>query len=99
MKLRSNYAKEAAEKAAEALAQANDVGRNNLGALETRLKALEQECISQNAFYKGKFEEQERDHQELMALSDERMKKLEKQERAHPELEQQLWMQQEEHHR
>ena len=51
------------------------------------------------ACYKGKLEEQERDHQELMALSDERLNKLEKQERAHPELEQQLWMQQEEHHR
>ena len=90
---------EAAKKAAEALAQANDVGRNNLGALETRLEALETRFNSTCAFYKGKFEEQERDHQELMALSDERLKKLEKQERAHPELEQQLWMQQEEHHR
>ena len=83
---REEWRKEAANKAAEALAEANTVGRHNFGALETRLKALEQECISQNAFYKGKFEEQERDHQELMAMADERLKKLETQERDHQEL-------------
>ena len=70
-------AKEAAEKAAEALAQANDVGRNNLGALETRLEALETRFNSTCGFYKGKFEEQERVHHELNSLSDERLKQLE----------------------
>jgi hypothetical protein len=82
-------AKEAAEKAAEALVQANDVGRNNRGALETRFQALETRFHWICAFHKGKLEEHKCVHQELMALA----------ERDQTELEQQLRMQQEEHHR
>ena len=70
-------AKEAAEKAAEALAQANDIGRNNFGALETRLMALQEKVDAHDAFYKRKLEKQESDHQEVMALADERLKQLE----------------------
>ena len=39
---REEWREEAAKKAAEALAEANTVGRLNFGALETRLKALEE---------------------------------------------------------
>ena len=66
------------KKAAEALAQSND-------ALETRLKALETRFKNTCAFYKSKFDAQERDHQELMVFSNEKLKKLEEQERDHQE--------------
>ena len=72
-----DYAKEAAEKAAEAPLSWTDGGSNNLGALEERLEALETRFNSTCGFYKGKFEEQERVHHELNSLSDERLKQLE----------------------
>ena len=71
------YAKEAAEKAAEAPLSWTDGGSNNLGAFEERLEALETRFNSTCGFYKDKFEEQERVHHELNSLSDERLKQLE----------------------
>ena len=74
---REEWRKEAANKAAEALAEANALGRHNFGALEKRLMALEEKVDAHDAFYKRKFEKQESDHQELMALADERLRQLE----------------------
>ena len=61
------------KKAAEALAQANDVGRHNFGALETRLMALQEKVDAHDAFYKRKLEKQESYHQDVMALADDRL--------------------------
>ena len=43
----------AATKAAEALAEANALGRHNFGAVETSLMALEEKVDAHDAFYKG----------------------------------------------
>ena len=74
---RVEWKEETPKKTAEALAQANDVGRNNFGALETRLMALQEKVDAHDAFYKRKLEKQESDHQDVMALADERLKQLE----------------------
>ena len=52
-KAREEWKEEAAKKAAEALAEANALGRHNFGALEKRLMALEEKLTPMMYFTKG----------------------------------------------
>ena len=58
-----------------------DDGHDKVGALETRLEALETRFCDICTFYKGQFEKQECARQDAMAMSDDRFKWLEKQDR------------------